>query len=45
MSLDSTGPYSDIILDGTSFTGTGEFLDSTTESAERTPGTFSGTCP
>ena len=45
VSLDSTGPYTDIILDGTSFTGTGEFLDSTTESAERAPGTFSGTCP
>lgn len=45
VSLDSTGPYTNITLDGTSFTGTGEFLDNTSESFDRLPGTFEGTCP
>ena len=43
VSFDSTGPFTEITVDGRSFSGTGEFLDDTSDSFERVPGTFSGT--
>jgi len=45
VSIDSTGSYTDIVLEGKNFSATGEFLDGTTDSFERVPGTLNGTCP